>query len=91
MTDREPLPSASGENLQDQSIEKGNATLMRQACMTAHEYLRSAVDHIDDVLGPGYAKNHPELIAAFMQTAAIDLSAAVIARAVERVADRRKY
>ena len=32
--------------------------------MTADEYLRSAIDHIDAQLGKGYAKAHPELIAA---------------------------
>ena len=90
MTGRIPLTSATGETFQDQSAEDGHATLMRQARMIANEYLRFAVHDIDDELGPGYAKNHPELIAAFMETAAIELSAAVIARAVDRVTDRRK-
>ena len=53
--------------------------------MTADEYLASAIGHIDLQLGEGYAKRHPELIAAFMQTAAMDLGTAVIARAIELV------
>jgi hypothetical protein len=55
--------------------------------MTANEYLMSAVDHIDQQLGNGSAKQHPELIAAFMQTSAIDLGMAVIARAIESLSN----
>jgi hypothetical protein len=68
------------------SIDAGNQTLLRQAPMTANEYLLSAVDHIDEKLGKGYAKAHPELIAAFMQASAVDLGTAVIARAIESLA-----
>jgi hypothetical protein len=39
------------------------ASAMRQACMTAHDYL-NAVSDIDKLLGDGYARQHPELIAA---------------------------
>jgi hypothetical protein len=68
------------------TIDAGNPTLLRQAPMTANEYLMSAIDHIDQKLGKGYAKQHPELIAAFMQSSAMDLGTAVIARAIESVA-----
>jgi hypothetical protein len=54
--------------------------------MTAHDYLLHAVADIDEMLGRGYARQHPELIAAYMQTAAIDFGAAVIARAIQRSA-----
>jgi hypothetical protein len=60
---------------------------MRQAPMTAHDYLLSAVHDIDEVLGKGYARAHPELMAAFIQTAALDFGAAVIARAIEGLAE----
>jgi hypothetical protein len=69
------------------SISAGSETLMRQASMTADEYLREAIERIDLRLGHGYAKAHPELIAAFMQTAALDFGAAVIARAIETAAN----
>jgi hypothetical protein len=69
------------------TITAGNSTLLRQASMTADEYLCEAMQCIDRRLGKGYAKAHPELIAAFIQTAAIDMGTAVIARAIERVAD----
>jgi len=67
-------------------IEAGNETLLRQAPMTAHDYMMKAISDIDELLGKGYAKQHPELIAAYMQTASIDFGAAVIARAIESVA-----
>lgn len=40
------------------------------AASTAATYLQHAVREIDQELGAGYAAAHPELIAAFMQTAA---------------------
>jgi hypothetical protein len=68
-------------------IEADSETLLRQASMTASEYLDRAVESIDTLLGAGYAKQHPELIGAFMQAAAIDLGTAVIAGAIEEVAE----
>jgi hypothetical protein len=58
-------------------------TLIRQASMTADEYLMKAITNIDARLGQGYAKAHPELIAAFMQAAAIDMGTATIAKCVD--------
>lgn len=49
--------------------------LMHQAADTAFHYLLRAEKDIDDHFGPGYAKAHPELMAAYMQTAAADFSA----------------
>jgi hypothetical protein len=37
----------------------------------AEDFLDHAIKDIDDYLGKGYAAKHPELIAAYMQTAAI--------------------
>jgi hypothetical protein len=64
-------------------VTAGNETLFRQAPMTAHDYMMKAISDIDELLGKGYAKQHPELIGAYMQTAAIDFGAAIIARAIE--------
>ncbi len=58
------------------TIDATAETLMRQAGYTAEEYMRAAVDSIDGMCGKGYAKKTPELIAAFMQTAACDYQAA---------------
>jgi len=54
-------------------ITPGTETLFRQAPMTAHDYMMNAIDDID------------ELIAAYMQTAAIDFGTAIIARAIESI------
>jgi hypothetical protein len=54
-----------------------NATeMLRQATMTAREYLLHAKRDIDDVFGDGYAEKNPDLVSAYMQTAAADYSTA---------------
>jgi hypothetical protein len=62
-------------------------TLMRQAHYTAKLYMQEAITDIDELLGKGYAKAHPELIAAYMQTAARDLHTAISAQALEGAID----
>ena len=66
-------------------------TLMRQAHMTAGEYLDHGVRDIDGAFGQGYARAHPELLAAYMRTAATDLMTAILAKeiggAIEAVAE----
>jgi len=57
--------------------------LMEQAPDTAHVYLLRAVEIIDGCLGKGYAKKHPELIAAYLLTCAVDCGASMIARAIQ--------
>lgn len=46
--------------------------LMRQARDTAEAYFNQAVRIIDEKFGEGYAKEHPELITGYMDTAAQD-------------------
>jgi hypothetical protein len=62
------------------SITADSDTLLRQASATADNYLMNAIEDIDKRLGRGYAKAHPELIGAYMQTAAVDLGTAVVGR-----------
>jgi hypothetical protein len=64
-------------------ITSDSQTLLNQAPMTANDYLYKARDDIDDKFGEGYAAAHPELVASYMQTCAIDLATAVLARALE--------
>ena len=45
---------------------------MRQASMTAREYLEAAVIAIDEEFGPGYAKNNPALVGDFIKAASMD-------------------
>ena len=61
--------------------------LMKQAWMTADDYLRNARRCIDEQMGEGYADQHPELIAAFMQTCAQDFHTAMMKAALETIAD----
>ena len=64
------------------------ADLMRQAWKTDDKSLAYAIEGIDARLGKGYAKAHPELIAAFMQTAARDFHTGISAKALgESVAE----
>lgn len=48
--------------------------------------LQFARDEIDRVFGSGYAASHPDVVAAVMQSAAIDFAAFTLARAVSEVA-----
>ena len=45
---------------------------MRQAHMTALEYLIHGRQDIDTVFGAGFARSNPGLVAAYMQVAATD-------------------
>lgn len=47
---------------------------MEQAGWTADTYLGAAIKYIDKRFGKGYAKKNPQLVGAFMQTAAIDFA-----------------
>ena len=59
--------------------------LMRDASSAAYSYLVEANNMIDDLYGKGYAKNHPELVGAFIQAAAIDLAAVTIAVKLQEI------
>jgi hypothetical protein len=74
------------EGVDSYGVEAGNNTLLRQAPMTAKTYMECAVIDIDRVFGKGYAAKHPELVGAYMQTAAIDMAGGVIARALGTLA-----
>ena len=65
------------------TINADPETLMRQAQMTAAEYLEGAIKEVNKILGKGYAQAHPELIAAFMQAAAADYGAPIIAASIQ--------
>ena len=52
-------------------------TLMEQAGYTASVYLKDAVKYIDELLGEGYAKKHPELVSSFIQACTKDFDMGV--------------
>lgn len=60
-------------------------TLLRQASMTAHEYMTEAVRRIDEQFGEGFARLNPGLVVGFMQTAALDFGASLIAKSINRI------
>lgn len=60
-------------------------TLMNQASHTAENYMRDAITTIDQMFGAGYAKGHPELVAAYMNAAAQDFHATATVIAGQRI------
>lgn len=64
------------------SITASFDTLLKQAPMTAHSYMLNARKDIDEMFGDGYAAKHPELMAAYMNAAAIDLHGAVLGKLI---------
>ena len=57
-------------------------TIMRQAHMTAHDYLMHAIRDINELMGEGAAEKYPQIVAAMIQAAATDGGATVIAKQV---------
>lgn len=55
--------------------------------MTAAEYLHKGVKALDGEFGEGYAARHPELLAAFMRTAALDFQTSVCAAVAQDLLD----
>jgi hypothetical protein len=70
----------------DQEITADWYTLLRQASGTAGMYLTDAIREIDTAFDSGYAKAHPQLVAAFMQVAAADFHSTAIGIAAQKVA-----
>lgn len=58
-------------------------TLMRQASMTADQYMKDCARYIDEQFGDGYAQNHPELLAAMIQASAQDFHTACMIGATQ--------
>jgi len=73
------------------SITADATTLMRQAHLAANDYLNNSIKWIDTRLGKGYAKDHPELIGAYMQTCAVDLGAAIMAKEISNAIEEAAY
>jgi hypothetical protein len=71
----------------DHDIPASYSDLHRQSLMSAEARLEVAIRVIDDRLGSGYAKTHPELIAAFMGSATADQNYAALAKALSGALD----
>ena len=49
-----------------------DAIYTNPVAITTNNYMLQAVRNIDEAFGDGYAKEHPELVGAYMQTVAIE-------------------
>jgi hypothetical protein len=67
-------------------MENRAELLMRQASMTAYTHMRSAKDDIDAMFGEDYAKQHPELVGAYMQAAAANFAVTFQGDRLEEIA-----
>ncbi|MCF6178577.1 MAG: hypothetical protein L3J63_04190 [Geopsychrobacter sp.] len=56
-----------------------------QAVENTSHYLKKAIEAIDKELGDGFAKEHPELIAAFVQSAALDGIRAALSEVADEI------
>jgi hypothetical protein len=74
-----------------QRIDLTAQELMHQARLTAHDYMNSAHDCVEQTFGDGFCEKNPDaasrLIAGYMTTAAMDFGTAIIAQRLERLAD----
>jgi hypothetical protein len=64
-------------------IDTNYTEMLEQAQDTADSYLSFAIFTIDNKLGEGYAKQHPELISAFMRVSMGDFNANCIAQTIQ--------
>lgn len=65
--------------------KKSYSELMQQSVEETAFYMTSAIKIINDKLGESYAENHPELLGAFMQTAAIANLESVLLNKLENI------
>ena len=66
-------------------IEANLDTLFTLAQSRTESYLRAAETQIDAVFGAGYAREHPELIAAFMKTASDEFTRTTTAKVLQNL------
>jgi isopentenyldiphosphate isomerase len=58
--------------------EMTETELAEQAPLAAHTWMTAAIRRVDEELGVGFAKAHPELIGAFMSACAMDYAASSV-------------
>jgi hypothetical protein len=68
-------------------IEASWDTLLKQAPDTAEHYFHRARQVIQDTCGVEYLREHPELVIAFMQTAAADFMNASMVAGTQKIRD----
>lgn len=65
--------------------KKSHSELMHQSVEEATFYMKSAMDIVIKTYGVAYAEEHPEIVAAFMQTAAIANLESVLLNKLENI------
>ena len=66
-----------------------NYKLMVEDAQTATQmHMLSGVEFIDDQFGKGYAAKHPELLAAYVQACATELSSTALVKVIDKVGQR---
>lgn len=66
-----------------EKITLSSTELMEHAVKTAHDYMAGAILMIDKQFGKGYAEMHPELLGAFMRTAAENFKTSTLCAAIQ--------
>ncbi|SEK11718.1 hypothetical protein [Achromobacter sp. NFACC18-2] len=66
-------------------IEANLDTLYILAEKRAESYMRTAETQIDSIFGDGYAKAHPELMAAFMKAASDEFTRTATAKVLQSI------
>lgn len=64
-------------------MEISYGELLKQATMTATEYFDTGTRVIDERFGENYARDHPDLLAAFMSAAATDYGFAALSKTID--------
>ena len=72
-------------------IEKTETELMKESPETVALYLNKAIDKIDSAFGEGYASDHPELVASFIEASAQDFNTAAQLKVLEDQIGRLIY
>jgi len=62
-------------------------TMINQAGGTVAYYLRAAIKEIDAEFGKDFAKDHPELVGAFIQACSRDLHAGMVKAGAQDIRD----
>lgn len=80
------LPIQTENAVFTNQVKLSASDIMKQAGMTAHDYMLKAIESIDKQMGSGYSKAHPELVASFMQTCALDYMTVILSQTLQEAA-----
>lgn len=61
--------------------------LMSQSVETAKHYMVEAIKAVDGRFGDGFSQKNPEMVAAFMKTAADDFMTAIFAQNIQNLCE----